>query len=1507
MESDFDWIRHSDFPDPQWRDFRFKTLLEMVCFGKDASNAGRPILIGVVGGQQSIISLADLQLAIRSADRWRVQQNLSVGSRVMLVRLPYCSELVIAVNALALMAIGLSVVLPAEGASEDIENLLMRSGSQRLLYPIDDSGQQFNRQVTIAADRLCSLAQRLELPECSLPVPFPIRGEVGSERREFRLDQGTITPDSEVEGTKMCEQLDAPKNQTISREVLVLTTSASSGTPKLVRYSERALLTVAESWQAAGFFDREVTGGQSLCPLLSHSMGMRNVLHAVWTRQPTLMIPPEWLQEAPHRALQLLQDWPPNHVTAGPALLDAIAQISKILPEARKALRSLRVVVSSGSAWTHRNATAFAAARVANAFGMTETQQVLSTLLFTQTQSTCSADVVDETCTSGLDQQLGLPLPGVSVAVRFDDPGSSTGCLFVRSGFKATGYVGQDDFGEWLDTGDVVRVVNDQLEYVGRRESDFLSLGTGLKVSIAGLRARYQQLEDEFSCVHFRASPRRVGVSALIYCDSFDPASPELHRRVREQVSALHEQCDVSSADFQLRHVPLVAVGFVSGHPPRLGIGKTNWRAVEEQNSALVEALNDAEGRHPHMTEIEPPTLGEDAWHQSSMPLVGNLMQALKLDVEFNEGLGDRLTIKQNGEQRQILDLVGGYGANLLGHGRSDLKRVAIEALNQIPMLDQGSRRSAASHLAAQLSMRVGRETGRRYVCLLSSTGSEAVETALKHALFKWRRRCDQVNAEIKVEFGAKHPHAVAACCEQNKRRVNEFQPLLIALQGGFHGKTTGALNAMSDESQRTPFDGLLGARTTFIQRSEFSCPTQILDQICSREVVRLQRPHAADPENRVEEVVVSGVFAVIAEPIQGEGGILEVPKSFFEAVNDHDLPLIADEIQCGLGRSGQFLATCGVAADYFLMGKALGGGIAKIAATLVDREVYEDRFDLQTGATFSSDRLACAVASKVIEIIDIEDVPDRARQLGDLLQDRLAVLQRQYPTVVSKVAGRGAMFGIALRLPEDSNRFLKELARSRLGYVAASFLLNRHGIRVLPTLSSPCVLRIEPSVFMSVPDLNLMVRGLADFCTRLAENDVAGLIGHWAYDTLVPSVSGATVGDKSSPATARINNQPPQVPRRKKSPFSFEHEMPVEGSRRVGFIFNPIYPADELLVEIPELLDLSIEQRMELVWRIQTMMELHPFELFSKNLFRGRVWLCGILLPVTPQVLGQWHRNGTVALVRQRLDEAVMMAARKGCQTVVLGAQTSIVTSNATTVATPPDVQIASGNTFTVASMVTAIEIQRHKRGIPKDVAMGIVGATGNIGSAILRWYAQQDRWKGRLALFGRPGAERRLKTLRDSLVDTTTAEKIDISIDSRGLRECGLIVVAVGGEGIVVEARHVHPTDNVLIADVSQPRAISPTLESERPQAKVIQGGLVRLNQDRRFRLTPHTPAGTCFACAAEAILMGLEPHAMQLHGEVDAEAVEIMHALGEKYGMLGAMPLGQENTVSTLGDEL
>jgi fatty aldehyde-generating acyl-ACP reductase len=92
------------------------------------------------------------------------------------------------------------------------------------------------------------------------------------------------------------------------------------------------------------------------------------------------------------------------------------------------------------------------------------------------------------------------------------------------------------------------------------------------------------------------------------------------------------------------------------------------------------------------------------------------------------------------------------------------------------------------------------------------------------------------------------------------------------------------------------------------------------------------------------------------------------------------------------------------------------------------------------------------------------------------------------------------------------------------------------------------------------------------------------------------------------------------------------------------------------------------------------------------------------------------------------------------------------------------------------------------------------------------------------------------------------------------------------------------------VLVADVSQPRAVSASISTERPLATVIQAGLVKLPEDPDFRLTPHTPRGTCFACTAEALLMGLEPHPLlRLNGNIDPDAVATLLRMGRKYGMI------------------
>ncbi len=109
--NDFDWIRHSEFPTPQWDAFRFQSLLEMIFTSESESGRARPVLVGVMNGQAAVVTLSDFQKAVHSAAEWCVEQEIKAGERVAVVRLPYASELLVALNAIALMANGVSVVL----------------------------------------------------------------------------------------------------------------------------------------------------------------------------------------------------------------------------------------------------------------------------------------------------------------------------------------------------------------------------------------------------------------------------------------------------------------------------------------------------------------------------------------------------------------------------------------------------------------------------------------------------------------------------------------------------------------------------------------------------------------------------------------------------------------------------------------------------------------------------------------------------------------------------------------------------------------------------------------------------------------------------------------------------------------------------------------------------------------------------------------------------------------------------------------------------------------------------------------------------------------------------------------------------------------------------------------------------------------------------------------------------------------------------------------------------
>ena len=129
---------------------------------------------------------------------------------------------------------------------------------------------------------------------------------------------------------------------------------------------------------------------------------------------------------------------------------------------------------------------------------------------------------------------------------------------------------------------------------------------------------------------------------------------------------------------------------------------------------------------------------------------------------------------------------------------------------------------------------------------------------------------------------------------------------------------------------------------------------------------------------------------ATIYEPILGEGGISEAPAAVVRQLQDREFPLIADEIQFGLGRAGSFLASEGIHANYYLFAKALGGGVAKISATLIERSRYVNCFDEHYATTFGGDAFSCAVARRVLELITEERAPAKAASRGAVLKARL-------------------------------------------------------------------------------------------------------------------------------------------------------------------------------------------------------------------------------------------------------------------------------------------------------------------------------------------------------------------------------------------------------------------------------------------------------------------------------------------------------------------------------------
>jgi len=304
---------------------------------------------------------------------------------------------------------------------------------------------------------------------------------------------------------------------------------------------------------------------------------------------------------------------------------------------------------------------------------------------------------------------------------------------------------------------------------------------------------------------------------------------------------------------------------------------------------------------------------------------------------------------------REYLDLLSGIGVAALGHAHPALTRAITDQAQTLLHTSNLFYHPYQGQLAERLANLSGLQ--RAFFC---NSGTEAVEACLKFARRYWHTK-----GEPRAEF--------------------------IALEESFHGRTFGSLSVTSDAHYRAPFEPLL--------------PTV--------KFVPVNEPNA------IKAAVTRSTAAVIAEPVQGEGGVRPLTPAFAaaiaEACSKTGALLIADEVQSGLGRTGYpfYFAALGLKPHLVAVGKALGGGVP-IGATLVSQEVADTITFGDHGSTYGGNLLACRAALCVLDELVGGGLLAQVARVGRHFEQRLKSIASKH-AMVRQVRGMGLMWGLEL------------------------------------------------------------------------------------------------------------------------------------------------------------------------------------------------------------------------------------------------------------------------------------------------------------------------------------------------------------------------------------------------------------------------------------------------------------------------------------------------------------
>ena len=408
-----------------------------------------------------------------------------------------------------------------------------------------------------------------------------------------------------------------------------------------------------------------------------------------------------------------------------------------------------------------------------------------------------------------------------------------------------------------------------------------------------------------------------------------------------------------------------------------------------------------------------------------------------KVKVERAEGM---YYIDQNG--RKILDFFGGFGSLALGHNHPRIlearRKFQEEKRHEIAIAFMSQYAAALAHNIAACS------PGDLDMVFLGSSGSEAMEAAVKVA----------------------------------ERAAGPKRPKVVYAENSFHGKTKGVLSITDGQLYRGEFR-LVG--------NTVRVPFGDIDAI--------ENAFRSDPE----------IGTIVLETVQGGGGIIQAPAEFWQKLrklcDQYGVLWVADEVQCGVGRTGRFYAFehYGVVPDVTALAKSLGGGKTAMGAMIARRDVYMKAYGtpktamIHAAATFGGIGEACITSIEALNVLYDEGLIDNAAATGDYLLERLNALQAKYPKIIKEVRGKGFMVGLEF---QDFSQTLPAVLRpmvallddklkgSLSGFIGA-LLLRDYDVLVAFTEYNRNVIRLEPPLICQREHVDRFVEALDSLLSR--------------------------------------------------------------------------------------------------------------------------------------------------------------------------------------------------------------------------------------------------------------------------------------------------------------------------------------------------------------------------------------------------------------------------------------